>query len=142
MINREVDKMKRMNVIVVFNQDKTKLLMCERTKEPYKGQLNLVGGKIEKDDDNLNEAYRELQEETGITKDDIDLVYFMTCNYHTLNKGLEIYYGVLNKNVELVEEVNKLVWVNEDDNFFDFNKYAGEGNLGHIIDEIKLELSK
>ena len=131
--------MKRMNLIVVFSQDKTKLLMCERTKEPYKGQLNLVGGKIEKDDDNLNEAYRELQEETGITKDDIDLVYFMTCNYHTLNKGLEIYYGVLNKNVELVEEVNKLVWVNEDDNFFDFTKYAGEGNLGHIIAEIKLE---
>lgn len=134
--------MKRMNLIVVFNQDKTKLLMCERTKEPYKEQLNLVGGKIEKDDDNLNEAYRELQEETGITKDDIDLVYFMTCNYHTLNKGLEIYYGVLNKNVELVEEVNKLVWVSEDDNFFDFTKYAGEGNLGHIIAEIKLELSK
>lgn len=134
--------MKRMNLIVVFNQDKTKLLMCERTKEPYKGQLNLVGGKIEKDDDNLNEAYRELQEETGITKDDIDLVYFMTCNYHTFNKELEIYYGVLNKNVELVEEVNKLVWVNEDDNFFDFTKYAGEGNLGHIIAEIKLELSK
>ena len=134
--------MKRMNLIVVFRQDKTKLLMCERTKEPYKGQLNLVGGKIEKDDDNLNEAYRELQEETGITKDDIDLVYFMTCNYHTLNKGLEIYYGVLNKDVELVEEVNKLVWVNEDDNFFDFTKYAGEGNLGHIIAEIKLELSK
>lgn len=142
MINRGVDKMKRMNLIVVFSQDKTKLLMCERTKEPYKGQLNLVGGKIEKDDDNLNEAYRELQEETGITKDDIDLVYFMTCNYHTLNKGLEIYYGVLNKDVELVEEVNKLVWVNEDDNFFDFTKYAGEGNLGHIIAEIKLELSK
>lgn len=142
MINRVVDKMKRMNLIVVFSQDKTKLLMCERTKEPYKGQLNLVGGKIEKDDDNLNEAYRELQEETGITKDDIDLVYFMTCNYHTLNKGLEIYYGVLNKDVELVEEVNKLVWVNEDDNFFDFTKYAGEGNLGHIIAEIKLELSK
>lgn len=134
--------MKRMNLIVVFSQDKTKLLMCERTKEPYKGQLNLVGGKIEKDDDNLNEAYRELQEETGITKEDIDLVYFMTCNYHTLNKGLEIYYGVLNKDVELVEEVNKLVWVNEDDNFFDFTKYAGEGNLGHIIAEIKLELSK
>ena len=142
MINRGVNKMKRMNLIVVFSQDKTKLLMCERTKEPYKGQLNLVGGKIEKDDDNLNEAYRELQEETGITKDDIDLVYFMTCNYHTLNKGLEIYYGVLNKDVELVEEVNKLVWVNEDDNFFDFNKYAGEGNLGHIIAEIKIELSK
>ena len=66
--------MKRMNLIVVFNKDKTKLLMCERTKEPYKGQLNLVGGKIEKEDGNLNEAYRELQEETGITKEDINLV--------------------------------------------------------------------
>ena len=37
MINRGVNKMKRMNLIVVFSQDKTKLLMCERTKEPYKG---------------------------------------------------------------------------------------------------------
>ncbi len=42
-----------------------KTFMCKRTKDPYVGMYNLVGGKIEKDDDRLNEAYRELVEETA-----------------------------------------------------------------------------
>ena len=41
--------MKKYNVIVVFNKDLTKTLMCKRTKEPYKNMYNLVGGKIEKE---------------------------------------------------------------------------------------------
>ena len=54
--------MKRMNVIVIFNKAFDKILMCKRTKEPYIGMYNLVGGKIEKENDGLNEAYRELEE--------------------------------------------------------------------------------
>ena len=50
--------MKKYNVIVVFNKDLTKSLMCKRTKEPYKNMYNLVGGKIEKENDGLSEAYR------------------------------------------------------------------------------------
>ena len=40
-----------------------------------------------------------------------------------------------------MEEVNKLEWVSINDNFFDMNKYAGEGNIGHIIEEIRIDLS-
>lgn len=50
--------MKKMNVIVVFDKNLEKTLMCKRTKEPYIGMYNLVGGKIEKENDGLNEAYR------------------------------------------------------------------------------------
>lgn len=134
--------MKKMNVIVVFNKDMTKTLMCKRTKEPYKGMYNLVGGKIEKENDGLNEAYRELNEETNISKEDINLTYFMNIAYVKWNKELEVYYGVLNKDVQLVEEINKLEWVDINDNFFDMKKYAGEGNIGHIIEEIKIDLDK
>ena len=132
--------MKKYNVIVVFNKDLRKTLMCKRTKEPYKGMLNLVGGKIDKENDGLNEAYRELREETNINSDDISLIYFMNIEYITLDKSIEVYYGVLNKDVHLVEEVNKLEWIDTNDNFFDMSKYAGEGNIGHIIEEIKTEL--
>jgi 8-oxo-dGTP diphosphatase len=38
------------NVIIVFNKDFDKLLMCYRRKEPFKGLYNLVGGKFEKDE--------------------------------------------------------------------------------------------
>ena len=133
--------MKKYNVVVIFNKDMNKTLMCKRTKEPYMGMYNLVGGKIEKENDGLNEAYRELFEETNISKDDVELKHFMNIDYISFNKSLEVYYGILNKEVELVEEINKLEWVNINDNFFDMTKYAGEGNIGHIIEEIKIDLS-
>lgn len=132
--------MKKMNVIVVFDSTLENILMCKRTKEPYIGMYNLVGGKIEKENDGLNEAYRELEEETNIKKSDIELIHFMNLTYTKWDKELEVYYGILKNEVELIEEVNKLEWVNTNDNFFDMNKYAGEGNVGHIIEEIKIDL--
>ena len=132
--------MKKMNVIVVFDKNLEKTLMCKRTKEPYIGMYNLVGGKIEKENDGLNEAYRELEEETNIKKKDIDLIHFMNLSYTKWDKELEVYYGILKNEVELIEEVNKLEWVNINDNFFVFNKYVGEGNIGHIIEEIKIDI--
>ena len=134
--------MKKYNIIVIFNKEMTKTLMCKRTKEPYKGMYNLVGGKIEKENDGLNEAYRELKEETNIQKENIELIHFMNFEYIKFNKYIEVYYGVLNNDVTLIEEVNSLEWVNINDNFFNMNKYAGEGNIGHIIEEIKIYMNK
>ena len=134
--------LKKYNVIVVFSEDRKHTLMCKRAKEPYKGMYNLVGGKIEKGNDGLGEAYRELEEETGITKEDISLTYFMNIEYVSFQKDLEIYFGILNKEVELIEEVNPLEWVDVEDNFFDMSKYAGEGNIGHILEEIIIFLEK
>ena len=134
--------MKKMNVIVIFDKKFENILMCKRTKEPYIGMYNLVGGKIEKENDGLNEAYRELEEETNIKKTDIDLIHFMNLTYTKWNKELEVYYGILKNEVELIAEVNKLEWVSVSDNFFDMNRYAGEGNIGHIIEEIKIDLKR
>ena len=64
----------------------------------------------------------------------------MNLSYVKWEKELEVYYGILNKDVKLVEEVNKLEWVSTNDNFFDMNRYAGEGNIGHIIEEIKIDM--
>ena len=133
--------MKKMNVIVVFDNKLENTLMCKRTKEPYMGMYNLVGGKIEKENDGLNEAYRELEEETIIKKKDIDLSHLMNLTYTKWKKDLEVYYGILKNEVELIEEVNKLEWISVNDNFFDMNRYAGEGNIGHIIEEIKIDLN-
>lgn len=38
---------------------------------------------------------------------------------------------------ELQEEVNKLLWINKEENFFDMEKYAGEGNIGHMIEQVE-----
>lgn len=128
--------MKKLNVVFVFDKDENNILMCKREKEPYKGKFNLVGGKVEEAEDELTAAYRELQEETGITSDDIVLTNIMNLEYKILDMELEVYVGKLNKEVELVEEVNKLYWIDKKENFFDMDKFAGEGNIGHMLMQV------
>ena len=63
--------MKKLNVILVYNKEQDKILMCKREEEPYKGKYNLVGGKVELGEDIFSSAYRELQEETGLVSHDM-----------------------------------------------------------------------
>lgn len=130
--------MKKLNVIIVYNKEENKILMCKRAKEPYKGKYNLVGGKLEENEDSLEGAYRELEEETGITKDDTILTYLMNFEYKLLDMQLQVFVGKLNKEKTLVEEVNKLYWMDLNENFFDEEKFAGEGNIGHMLCQVNI----
>ncbi|MBQ8380187.1 MAG: NUDIX domain-containing protein [Clostridia bacterium] len=130
--------MKKLNVIIVYSNNEEKILMCHRKKEPYKGLYNLVGGKIEENEDYLDAAYRELNEETGITSEDIKLVHVMDFSYQINGIELQVYAGKLNKEVEVVDEVNKLYWFDSNEDFFDASRFAGEGNIGHMVEQIKL----
>ena len=76
------------NLIAVFSPEGDTMLMCRRIKEPYKGLINFVGGKIEPG------------------------------------------------------EENPLFWSRLDGDFFDMKQYAGEGNIGHIMEHIKLNRSR
>ncbi|GKX66494.1 NUDIX hydrolase [Inconstantimicrobium mannanitabidum] len=126
------------NVIAVYDDKCEKLLMCKRSKNPYKGLLNLVGGKIEPNEQGIDAAYRELQEETSITSEDINLTHLIDFTYYIHNCYVEVYVGRLNKEVNVYGDENELLWVDLNHNFFDMTKYAGEGNIGHIIEHIKM----
>ena len=129
--------MKKYNLIVVLDEKNENVLMCKRTKNPYENKFNFVGGKVEDGEKELNAAYRELEEETGITNDDIKIKNLMNIQYFSNDIELEVYAGTLNKKVNLQEEINKLEWINLNENFFDTDKFAGNGNIGHILKEIK-----
>jgi len=134
--------MKKLNVILLFNKDESKVLMCMRKKEPYKGLFNLVGGKLEEGETELEGAYRELEEETGITKDDVSLSNLMNFQYIKSDFELEVFSGKLNKDVSLVEELNKLYWIDSNENFYDKTKFAGEGNIGVMYETYLLNRGK
>ena len=133
-------KMRKLNLIVVFNKNLEECLFCIRAKEPYKGLYNFVGGKVEDNETNDDAAYRELFEETGITSNDIELDHFMDLNYFKYGNNLQVYYGILKHEVELVEEKNKLEWVVLNEQLLDNDKFAGNYNIPHIIRQIKVYL--
>ena len=132
--------MKKLNIIAVFNKKLDKCLFCIRAKEPYKGLYNFVGGKVEDGESNDDAAYRELFEETGITKNDIELDHFMDLNYFKYDNNLQVYYGILKHDVYLVEEKNKLEWVDLNEQLLNNEKFAGNYNIPHIIRQIKVYL--
>ena len=132
--------MRKLNLIVVFNKDLSKTLFCIRAKEPYKGLYNFVGGKVEENESNYEAAYRELFEETGIGKRDIELDYFMDLNYFKYENNIQVFYGILKHDVNLIEEKNKLEWVNINNELLNNEKFAGNYNIPHIIRQIKVYL--
>lgn len=124
---------KHYNCIVVFDRDKSHVLFCKRVKDPYKGQYNFVGGKLEPGEHSAHAAYRELEEETGIGRQEIELFHLMDMTYYYQQYVLEIYVGQLHSAVNLVEEANPLEWLSLYENFVDPEKFAGDQNIAHII---------
>lgn len=130
---------KKVNIIIVYNPNKTHVLMCYRTKDPYKGLYNFVGGKLELGEGNFEAAYRELYEETAISSADIELIHLFTTQYYVDDIELQVFYGFLNDNVTLVSEKHPLEWIQlEGEDFSKDSKFAGQGNIKHMLDIINV----
>ena len=129
-------KMIRCNVVMVFSPEGDSLLFCRRTRDPFCGKFNMVGGHIEPGESDEEAAYRELEEESGIGRDDIHLSHVMDMIYRDTGLELQIWAGRLLRPVELRAEDQPLFWLSVDENYFDAERFAGNGNIGHILGEV------
>lgn len=132
------DTMQGYNVLMVYSNDMKTLLMCERLRDPYKGLSNFVGGKIEDGETGMEAAYRELFEETGISKADVTLHHVMDFTYYVHQCYVEVYVGRLKRDIQVSGDENELYWTDLKQNFFDMSRYAGEGNIGHMIEQVNM----
>jgi 8-oxo-dGTP diphosphatase len=130
--------MQRVNCIIVIHPKRDKLLFCLRACEPYTGRYNFVGGKVERGENGRAAAYRELFEETGIGRDAISLTRFMDYVWHPQRLSMQVYAGLLKREVTLVEEKHPLHWLGLNRDFFDQDVFAGEGNIGHMVEILRL----
>lgn len=74
--------------IIVFDKDNTVLVNTE------KGNYSFPKGKREKGETSLETAWRELQEETGLTKDYVKLIDDFCLDEQSRNGNLSIRYYV------------------------------------------------
>jgi 8-oxo-dGTP diphosphatase len=126
------------NLIVLYDSSCEHILMCKRRKDPYLGLNNLIGGKIEPDENHLDAAYRELKEESGVDKSNVDLIHLMDFTYYLQDCYVEVYAGRLKKDVNVFGDENDLFWSDLKHDFFDMELYAGEGNIGHILEQVNM----
>lgn len=127
--------MKQLNVILLFHPDGKQMLMCRRQRDPYKGKYNGVGGHVDPGETPLEAAYRELHEETGYTRSDVELHPVVTMLYHHTDIELQCFAGQLTAAKEAHGDENPLFWLPLSENYFDLNRFAGEGNIGHMLYE-------
>ena len=130
------DIFEKVNLIVIFSTDEKSVLMCRRSRDPYKGKLNFVGGHVEKGETDEESAYRELFEETGISRGDAMLTRVLYFEYFIPKVELQVFAGKLSHDVELVEEEHELLWVSLGEDFNDTSRFAGSSNIRHIMLEI------
>ena len=126
------------NLLMIYNREMDRLLMCRRLKDPYKGLSNFVGGKIESGEPGMEAAYRELREETGISREDVVLHHVMDFKYYLQDCYVEVYAGRLKRDVAVSGEENELYWSDLEQDFFDMRLFAGEGNIGHMLEQVKM----
>lgn len=126
--------MEYQNLVLVFDQGMNRILMCKRSKAPYQGLLNLVGGKVEYGEDSLAAAYRELEEETSISGAVITLTHLMDLTYYLHNRVLEVYVGRMKTDILVSSSENKLIWLPIQDFRVCNGWTAGNGNVERIID--------
>ena len=134
--------MLRLNVVMLLDASGENLLMCKRAKDPYKGLYNFSGGKVEAGEDGLHAAYRELREETGVTAADVTLHHLASFSYMSGGAGLppyelQAYVGRLRREITVEGDENPLLWMPVTEDFFDLNRFAGEGSVGHIVETVR-----
>lgn len=125
------------NLIVVLSPDSKQVLLCRRIKNPYLGLSNFIGGHIEKDESGEDAAYRELYEETAISRELIELRHMMDFTYYNQDCWVEVWCGRLKQRFEPHGDENPLYWADAGGDFFDMTRYAGEGNMGHIMEQLR-----
>lgn len=134
--------MRELSIVMVLHPDGKRILMCHRTKDPYKGLYNVLGGKKEAGESMETCAYRELYEESGIGSQDIVLEHISDLIYYKENMMLGFYAGILRQEVVLREEKHPLCWISMKEDFGDETRFAGVGNLVHLVRLAQMYLLK
>ena len=125
------------NVTLCYIERGDRWLMLHRVKK--KNDINHdkwigVGGKFEDKESPEECMLREAREETGLTEADISLFHFMDLTYY---RGapcrLEVYAGRLKGPAQVQGEENQLIWQDAKEDMFDRTRFAGMGNMGHIM---------
>ena len=123
-------------LVFIFSNDFSKVLMIHKTKGPYPGCLNGIGGKIEPTDrDELHGALREVMEETGLSPLVMTPLRFLVKETHPSGTELNVFYtrlGYLARETQIEEE--KLEWFKVEE-LLDVRdrRLAGEGNIPYFI---------
>lgn len=138
---------KKYSVVILLNEDGSKVLLQKKDRTLFKGKLNGVGGKIEKEEMPVNGALREVLEETSLRPEDLlrfewigTLTLPEQCDTNNMDKYPELWFfgGVVkdeNRAHKPDTETEEIRWyhLKPDNKPFTDLETAGDGDLEYFI---------
>ncbi len=111
--------MQEKNVVICVIKNKSKILLLRRNPgdDIYPGRWSFVTGKIETDETPLDTAFREIEEETGLSKDNLKLLKQseeftkIDKNLNTLYHNNAFLFETNTEKVELDHENVEYYWI-------------------------------
>jgi len=142
-IHKRGDRLKRgtyhlaVGIWTVNSNNELLITLRDKAKKEWPSLWENTAGSVLKGETSLQGAVRELFEETGISRDDITLKHLMDFTYYNQGCYVEVWCGRLTREVTVIDEANPLCWLDFDHDFFSMDEFAGEGNIGHMLEQIK-----
>lgn len=129
-VEGEVYKERRASYGLIFNEEGKLAVTYVKKYDMY----NMLGGKIEKEEDSKEALIRETEEEIGYTLKDIEYVDSLGCYYYFDILGeyqlgiMDVYSAKIDKQIRnSLEEGIDLVWVDPkeiaDKMYFEYHRY-------------------
>lgn len=123
-------------LIFIFNSKLDKVLMAHKTKGPYPGCLNGVGGKVDASDLSvIDGALREIEEETGLGFPSIAPLQYLVTECFPSGDELNVFCTVMGdgNNFEQLEE-ERLEWFKVEE-LLDVKdpRLAGDGGIPYFL---------
>lgn len=147
-------KTKQYTVILLFNADGSKILLQTKDRTSFAGMLNGVGGKIEEGESPYEGAIREMEEETTLSKFDVQNFSWLgtltipeQCDTENPDLNSELYFfgGIVTdklkarKNPDSTELV-KWYGIRKDNTVVSDLELAGNGDLPYFIESARKKL--
>lgn len=131
--------MRDMTVIVIVDAMGDRLLLRRRTREPYRGLVDFIGGSRFAGEGALDCARRILMEKAGLDQAEMNLSHVMDFAYQNTGCCVQVFQGRLEGAVAGREEAHSLLWLDRREDFFDEARFAGEGYMGHILEHMQMQ---
>lgn len=128
-------------LVILFSHDLRTVLLLRRNKAPYAGLLNGIGGKLQGIEMPYVGALRELEEETGITREHLDhFTHHVTMMYHKTNNSIAVFFARLAEDGPMFDKLHgkntnegTLLWCTVEYTQHAVSDLAGDGNVTYLV---------
>lgn len=133
------ETMNSFSLVLIYNKETKKILLCKSDCCTYDRVFDFICAERMQGENGLECAYRELQNATGLTEDDITLQHIFDFTYVLDRRRLQVFAGSVSQaqvRKALRHRENSLLWADVGRDLCDDYEFFNGNCISHILSSI------